>query len=147
MRTLLSISILAVAAAAFVVPVATPSAAASADTLYVAKSQYGPILFAGNGRALYAFTKDSKNRRKCSGECLKAWPPFLVKLAPKAGKGAKRSLLGTIRASGGKRQVTYKGQPLYYYIGEKRPGQVLCQGVNEFGGLWLVVRSTGKLVH
>jgi predicted lipoprotein with Yx(FWY)xxD motif len=147
MRTRLFISALAVAAAAIVAPAATPSAQAPANTLYVAKSQYGPILFAGNGRALYAFTRDRARRSNCAGACLRAWPPFLVKTSAKAGTGAKRSLLGTIRRPDGKRQVTYGGRPLYYYVGEKSPGQVLCQNVDEFGGLWLVVRGSGKLVR
>jgi len=133
--------------AALVAPAALPSAHAHANTLYVAKSRYGTILFAGKGRALYAFTKDPKHRSVCSGACAKAWPPFLVGAFPQVGKGANRTLLGTITRPDGKKHVTYGGRPLYYYVGEKRPGQVLCQGVSEFGGLWLVVRGSGKLVR
>ena len=133
--------------AALTAPAAMPSAEAPVDTLYVAKSQYGPILFAGNGRTLYAFTRDPKHRTVCSGACAKAWPPFLVKTFPQAGKGANRTLLGSITRPDGKHHVTYGGRPLYYYHGEKKPGQVLCQGVSEFGGLWLVVRGSGKLVR
>jgi hypothetical protein len=36
---------------------------------------------------------------------------------------------------------------LYYYIGDRQPGQILCQNVVEFGGSWRVVRSNGGLVH
>jgi len=61
--------------------------------------------------------------------------------------GARSSLLGSIRRADGTRQVTYGGQPLYYYIGDRRPGHVLCQNVREFGGTWLVVSGTGRLVH
>jgi predicted lipoprotein with Yx(FWY)xxD motif len=43
-------------------------------------------------------------------------------------------------------QATYSGRPLYYYVGDTAPGVVLCQNVKEYGGLWLVVRSSGKLV-
>jgi predicted lipoprotein with Yx(FWY)xxD motif len=43
--------------------------------------------------------------------------------------------------------VTYAGRPLYYYVGDKKPGQVLCQNVNEYGGLWLVMRPSGRPVH
>jgi predicted lipoprotein with Yx(FWY)xxD motif len=59
----------------------------------------------------------------------------------------KASLLGTIRRANGSRQVTYAGRPLYYYVGDKKPRQILCQNVSEFGGLWLVVRPSGKLVR
>ena len=59
----------------------------------------------------------------------------------------KRSLLGTIRRRDGRRQITYNGRPLYHYVGDKSPGQVLCQNVDEFGGTWLVVRPSGVLVR
>ena len=61
--------------------------------------------------------------------------------AVRAGAGAKRSLLGTTRRADGSRQVTYAGRPLYYYVGDRKAGQILCQNVSEFGGLWLVVRG------
>ena len=59
----------------------------------------------------------------------------------------KRSLVGTARRGGETLLVTYGGRPLYFYAGDGRPGQVLCQNVSEFGGLWLVVRPSGKLVR
>ena len=46
----------------------------------------------------------------------------------------------------GKLQVTYKGQPLYYYVHDK-PGLILCQDVNEFGGDWLVVAPSGQAIR
>jgi hypothetical protein len=36
---------------------------------------------------------------------------------------------------------------LYYYIGDRRPGQILCQNITEFGGTWLVVRPNGSFVR
>ena len=63
--------------------------------------------------------------------------------ALRAGKGTRASLLGRTRSG----QVTYAGRPLYYYVGDRRPGQILCQDVVEFGGRWLVVRGTGALVR
>ena len=53
--------------------------------------------------------------------------------------GAKADLLGTTRRRDGRLQATYAGKPLYYYVGDRRPGQILCQNVREFGGLWLVL--------
>ena len=35
----------------------------------------------------------------------------------------------------GKRQTTYKGWPLYYFAGDKAPGDVLGQGL---GNVWFV---------
>ena len=118
----------------------------AAPTLTVRNSAYGRVLWDGRGRVLYAFTADSARRSVCSGACAAAWPPYLVKGTLRAGAGVKQSLLGTIRRAGGSRQVTYRKRPLYYYIGDSR-GEVSCQNVDEFGGLWLVVRPSGALVR
>jgi predicted lipoprotein with Yx(FWY)xxD motif len=120
---------------------------ASRGTLSVRSSEYGRILFDGRGFVLYGFTADRRNRSVCSGACAAAWPPYIVKDRARAGRGVKRSLLGTIRRADGRRQVTYAGRPLYYYVGDRRPGQILCQDVFEFGGDWLVVRPSGAFVR
>jgi predicted lipoprotein with Yx(FWY)xxD motif len=62
-------------------------------------------------------------------------------------RGVRQPLIGTTRRRDGRQQVTYNGRPLYYYIGDKSPGQVLCQNVDEFGGTWLVLRQNGQLVR
>jgi predicted lipoprotein with Yx(FWY)xxD motif len=66
---------------------------------------------------------------------------------PRAGAGVNARLLGTTRRRDGSLQVTYAGRPLYYYVGDREPGQILCQNVFEFGGLWLVVRPSGAPVR
>jgi len=126
---------------------ATTATRASA-TLTVRTTRFGRILFDGRGRALYAFTRDRRGgRSRCYSACAKAWPVYFAKGRLLAGKGVRQSLLGTTRRRDGRRQVTYYGRPLYYYVGDKKPGQVLCQNVNEFGGTWLVVRPSGRLVR
>ena len=57
---------------------------------------------------------------------------------------ADAGLLGTTTRRGGRRQVTYNGHPLYYYVTDTRPGQITCQDVVEFGGTWLVVDPRGQ---
>jgi hypothetical protein len=98
------------------------------------QSQFGRVLFSGRDQAIYLFTRD------------KAWPPFYAKGRPRAGKGVRQSLLGTVERRDGRRQVTYNGHPLYFYAHEG-PRQVLCQNVEEFGGLWLVVKADGRPVR
>ena len=105
-------------------------------------SQFGPVLFSGSDRALYLFTRDRKRVSRCFGECAVAWPPFFAKARPRAGAGVKRSLLGTIRR-GDRRQVTYAGQPLYFYVDDPK-GQVLCNDIVEFGGTWFALTAEGK---
>lgn len=121
--------------------------AAAVPTVTAGRSAYGVVLFDGHGKALYAFTRDRGSRSTCAGACAAAWPPYTAGADPRAGAGADASLLRTTRRADGTRQVTYAGRPLYYYVGDRRPGQILCQNVSEFGGLWLVVRPSGRLVR
>ena len=107
----------------------------------VHKSAYGPVLFDQHGYALYAFTRDPRGSSVCTGACAKAWPPYLVRSPQHGGR------LGTTRRADGTLQLTYGGRPLYHYIGDTKQGEILCQNVREFGGLWLVVRRDGSLVR
>jgi predicted lipoprotein with Yx(FWY)xxD motif len=115
--------------------------------LKIADSNFGRILFNGRGRALYLFTSDSGRTSNCSGDCAVAWPPYIVKSKPVAGKGVKPGLIGTTRRADGRLQATYGGHPIYFYEGDTKPGQVLCQAVYEFGGFWYVLRANGKAVR
>jgi predicted lipoprotein with Yx(FWY)xxD motif len=115
-------------------------------TVTVKSSSYGRILFDGRGFVLYGFTRDPRGKSVCSGACAKAWPPYIVKSRPRAGAGVSALRLGAIKRPDGSLQAAYAGRPLYYYIGDKKPAQILCQNVTEFGGVWRVVRPTGRLV-
>ncbi len=110
--------------------------------LKLGDSQVGRVLFNGGDRALYTFTRDPSGRSRCHGDCADAWPPFFAKGRPRAAAGVKRSLLGTI-ARGRRRQVTYRGQPLYFYEHDPR-GEVLCNDIVEFGGTWFAVTAEGR---
>ncbi len=150
MRTLATRVLLAAIAVAFAATAMATSGSASApktSSIAAAKSRFGTILFDGRGFVLYAFTRDTHGQSACSGACAKAWPPYIVtgKLIGRAGIAAGR--LATVRRSDGSRQVTYAGRPLYYYVGDRKPRQILCQNVSEFGGLWLVVRPNGTVVR
>jgi predicted lipoprotein with Yx(FWY)xxD motif len=106
-------------------------------------SQFGPVLFDGRNRALYLFTRDPRRKTRCYAACADAWPPFYAKGRPRAGRGVDPDLLGTIERRDGRRQVTYKGQALYFYVDDPR-GQVLCNDVFEFGGTWYAVDAKGN---
>jgi predicted lipoprotein with Yx(FWY)xxD motif len=153
MKTLLAIVVSAVAALAVAHPaMARVDAGAAAEmkakpTLIVRSTQFGRILFDGRGQALYGFTRDRRGGpSRCYGECAKAWPVYYRKGPLTAGKGVKASLIGTTRRTDGRRQITYNGWPLYFYAHEGL-GEVKCQNVFGFGGLWLVARPDGTLVR
>ena len=126
---------------------AGPTGAESRDTLtpkptlIVRTTRFGKMLFAGNGRALYAFTRDTRNGpSRCYGDCAAAWPVYFVTSTLKAGAGVQQSLLGTVKRRDGRRQVTYNGWPLYRFSSDLVPGDTNGQGV---GDVWFVIDPTG----
>ena len=134
-------------ASAVVAAVAPATQATTGATVLGKPSRFGEVLFDGRGYVLYAFTRDPRGKSVCKGACARAWPPYVVRSRPRAGAGALAARLGTTKRRDGSLQVTYAGRPLYYYVGDRRPGQILCQNVTEFGGTWLVVRPSGRLVR
>jgi len=119
------------------------SMSAKGTRVKVVSSDFGRVIADGKGEAFYLFDSEDSRRPECYGACAKVWPPALTEERPQAGAGAKQSLLGTTKRSNGKLQVTYAGQPLYYYVDDS-PGTILCHDVEEFGGLWLVVKPDGQ---
>ena len=144
-RTLLGTAVVAVALLGLAP--AAMSGESVAPTLTVKSSSFGRVLFDARGFVLYGFTRDKNGRSACYGACAKAWPVYYAKATLRAGIGIKRSLIGTTKRRDGRRQITYAGRPLYYYVGDTKAGQIRCQNVVEFGGPWLIVRPSGKLVR
>jgi predicted lipoprotein with Yx(FWY)xxD motif len=124
-----------------------PAAASSGPSLKAGHSRYGTVLFDRSGRVLYTFARDRGKASTCYGGCATAWPPFIVKQAPAAGAGVRSGLVGTTRRRDGRLQATYGGHPLYYFTDDKKPGQITCQNVSNFGGRWLVINPSGTPVH
>jgi predicted lipoprotein with Yx(FWY)xxD motif len=125
---------------------ATTAAAqqAAQGTVAVASTALGDVLVDAKGRTLYVFTKDKSDQSVCSGKCAAAWPALTVTGAATPGTGVQASLLSTSKQANGSTQVTYGGKPLYYFAGDKAPGDTKGQGLN---GVWFVVRGDGTLVQ
>jgi predicted lipoprotein with Yx(FWY)xxD motif len=123
---------------------APAAVAATGTTIKTGDSQFGPVLFDGDDRAIYYFDKETSAKSECYGACAEAWPPVLTEGDPRAGQGAQAGKLGTTERDDGTTQVTYDGRPLYYY--DEPPGQVTCHNVEEFGGLWLAIQPNGDPV-
>jgi len=128
-------------------PVKAKTPASRGTTVEVTRTRYGRMLVDGNGRALYLFTREATARSRCYGACAQAWPVFLARGPVRAGRGANARLVGTTTRRDGRRQVTYDGHPLYYYVTDRAPGQVTCQNVTEYGGTWLVVGPSGAAIR
>ena len=118
-------------------------ASAAGTRITVSSSEFGPMVWGPKQQAIYVFQRDGFKRTRCYGDCARAWPPVLTTGSPVAGKGARKSLLGAIRRRDGRRQVTYRGRPLYYYAHESA-GEVRCHNVDLHGGLWWVIGADGK---
>jgi predicted lipoprotein with Yx(FWY)xxD motif len=126
-------------------PVASPSP--SGTRISAASTRLGTVLVGGNGRTLYLFLADSGKTSNCnSAGCVQYWPPVLTKGVPQAGTGVNASLLGTTTRRDGSTEVTYAGHPLYYFLSDRKPGDVTGQGINAFGARWYVVSPSGMLI-
>ncbi|HZZ99184.1 MAG TPA: hypothetical protein VFK07_00535 [Candidatus Paceibacterota bacterium] len=99
----------------------------------------GSYLIGYNGMTLYTYSPDMSGHSNCNGQCAVNWPPYVVSSTDflaniQAGINGKVS---TTQRSDGMLQVTYNGQPLYFYVGDHTSGDITGQGV---GGVWYVVK-------
>ena len=122
-----------------------PQAAAS-TRISTAHSSLGTYLVGPNGHTVYLWTADSRNESACKDACAKVWPPVMLKGKLVAGSGVKSSLLKSIPRTGGGRQVTYNGWPLYYYAPDTKAGLTKGEGSNSFGYPWYVLATSGKSI-
>lgn len=91
------------------------------------------VLTDAAGRTLYTFDKDQANKSNCQGGCLQNWPPYVA--APTAGA---KPVSGVSRFEHDDMQHwTFNGSPLYYFIGDAKPGDRNGDGK---GGVWHVVK-------
>jgi len=99
------------------------------------KDGVGSYLTDTKGMALYWFKKDTVGKSACAGPCLEKWPLYFRE-AVKAPEGVKAEDFGTIAREDGKKQTTFRGFPLYYWVNDKAAGDTLGQGVNT---VWYVI--------
>ncbi len=126
---------------------APATTAAGGMTVAIKSSGLGRILVDAKGRTLYLFEKDKGTTSSCYGACAGGWPPYTTTGAPQAGSGVSAPLLGTTARTDGKTEVTYHGHPLYYFVGDSKPGDTNGEGVNAFGAEWYVLSAAGNKVE
>jgi predicted lipoprotein with Yx(FWY)xxD motif len=104
----------------------------------------GSILVDGSGKTLYVLTKDTPNTSTCYDGCSQLWPPLVASSgSPNAGAGVDGSMIATAIRTDGTTQVTYNGWPLYYFSGDKAPGDTNGQGLKS---VWFAVSADGNPV-
>ncbi|HAG58247.1 MAG TPA: hypothetical protein DEQ49_13935 [Arthrobacter bacterium] len=131
-------------AATSAAPTAGTTTAAAAVDLKTVSSSAGTIVVDAKGMSVYLFTKDTKGSgtSACTGACMAMWPPVLSTAATPSADGVAGKL-GTITTPAGAKQVTLNGLPLYYFANDKKPGDILGQGV---GNVWNLVNPAGEMV-
>ena len=125
---------------------ASAQGAAASSAIDTRNGPLGTMLVDAHGRTLYLFEADKTNMSNCSSACLSLWPPLDASAKPQAKNGVLASKIGLIPGAGGKSQVAYNGHPLYYYAPDRKPGDTLGQGLNQFGAKWYVLAATGSKI-
>lgn len=115
-------------------PTPTPTTPPTTGGNEVAKDANSNRLVGGNasdsaGLTLYVFDNDNNGNSSCYDTCAANWPPLLVN----DGSASGIEGLGSITRSDGSVQVTYQGQPLYFYVGDSQAGDTNGDGL---GGVW-----------
>ncbi|MBO0886560.1 MAG: hypothetical protein J2O38_04130, partial [Acidimicrobiales bacterium] len=100
-----------------------PASASHAKiTISTMTTSKGTVL-ASKGKTVYTLQPSST---PCTTACFHIWPPVMLasgQKTPVAGHGVHKSQLGSVHVKGG-RQATFEGHRLYWFVGDKAPGQV-----------------------
>ena len=115
-------------------PTSSPSTSDATATVKVGDSALGKVLTDTKGISLYIYSKDvaGSGQSAVSGGLLAAWPALTLASGAPAGGTGVSGALSLITRGDGTKQVTYKGLPLYYWQGDKAPGDVSGQGIAGF---------------
>jgi predicted lipoprotein with Yx(FWY)xxD motif len=88
------------------------------------------------GMTLYTFDKDSGGKSMCNDECAKNWPPMMAPAGAKAeGKWS------VIKRDDGTSQYAYDGKPLYTFVKDKKPGDMVGDNMKD---VWHVMHESQK---
>jgi len=98
------------------------------------------ILTTRRGMTLYRLSVERRDHFICTGSCLAEWKPLVVSrgVTPTGVRS-----LGIVRRPDGRRQVAYKGGPLYTFVEDGKPGDMKGDGFKDVG-TWHVVSVSGK---
>jgi predicted lipoprotein with Yx(FWY)xxD motif len=119
----------------------SPAGAASPGQLAIRDdAKLGSVVSDGRGMTVYVFDNDtSPGTSACTGTCAQQWPPVPATGAT-VSQDLNGDLLGSLTRTDGSKQLTLAGHPLYYYAGDKKPGDTNGQGV---GGSWYASAPDG----
>ena len=115
--------------------VVVAEAVASQPTKRVAKEAESAalgrtVLTTNGGKTLYSLSVEKHGKFICTRSCTSTWKPLTV---PAGTKPSGPVRLGTIKRPEGRTQVTYKGLPLYSFMGDSKPGEANGEGLKDVG--------------
>jgi len=116
---------------------ASPSSVMTA-ALKTETTRAGRVLASSGGLTLYYYSEDKRGSGTsvCTGGCATAWPPLAAPVKAPAGIRLPGKI-GFITRPNGVRQFTLNGYPLYFYAGDKAPGQAKGNGIESS---WHVIK-------
>lgn len=92
------------------------------------------------GIALYTYSDDKSLESVCFDECEKNWPIFEYDARQiNLSKDTLTKMLNTIERADGRYQYAFENRPLYYYSGDKNPGETKGIYPENSGGKWSLV--------
>ena len=120
--------------------------ASDAKTRQVVKVVRNPtlgkrILVTRSGMTLYSLSVERRGHFICTtSACLSLWKPLVV---PAGVKPTGASGLATVRRPDGRRQVAFKGAPLYRFVQDMKAGNVKGNGFRDVG-IWRPAVASGS---
>jgi predicted lipoprotein with Yx(FWY)xxD motif len=97
------------------------------------------ILVNRSGMTLYSLSAERRGRFICTTSfCLSLWKPLVI---PRGVKPTGVKGLATVKRPDGKRQVAFRGAPLYRFVQDMKPGDVKGNGFRDVGVWRPVVAS------
>lgn len=93
-----------------------------------ASNRNAKFLVNTDAMSLYTFDKDTLNKSNCDAKCQEVWPLF-----EGANSGSE-----DIKVLAGTDHLAYRKHPLYYFVNDKVPGDVLGNNVKE---VWHLVHA------
>jgi predicted lipoprotein with Yx(FWY)xxD motif len=142
MTASLSVGAVASATPKSPVPVMRPANVLTGGVIAINVTKFGSVLADRSGHTLYLLTTEAGSKLHCtSAACLSVWPPLEISKGQKPSIGAGvKGKVSTVARSSTTLQVTFNGYPVYVYSGDSGKGQTHGEGLNEFGGLWWMLR-------
>lgn len=119
----------------------TPTTTVNSTPSYTVKlannARVGKYLVNSTGYALYLYSLDTPNSGStgCYNQCAVYWHPFYTANLT-IPSNLSVSKFGMIVRTGGEKQLTYEGYPLYQYTGDNASGLINGNGV---AGIWFAV--------